>query len=285
MLIYFRPKYLKNRHEWPLESRIWAFRRAVLGDSVRPEHLAPRRKKAVTVSDNVSTSGTPETQFNQPSNGIDEAKDVEPKWSMMTSLTARLRDLDGGEGDAGRKPRNGPELTSGALERSSKRPRYQFQSSLEYTSQNLEAISELTESVFDPIMNHPSNQDSEGDCEVDPLENSEKRWISGTITASPSTDASKIGEVVDGCRIDDLVAPRRMETENEVDHQIDKKGEEINDANALGDSNEADDQNVHDTRVSIPIRSMGSHLHASRTANDGETINGEWGDHVLFKIS
>lgn len=38
LLVYIRPKYLKWRHEYPRETRLWAVRRAILGEGVRPEN-------------------------------------------------------------------------------------------------------------------------------------------------------------------------------------------------------------------------------------------------------
>ncbi|KAL3930310.1 MAG: hypothetical protein SGBAC_011820 [Bacillariaceae sp.] len=38
MMVYIRPKYIKNRNDLPRESRIWALRRAVWGAKVEPVH-------------------------------------------------------------------------------------------------------------------------------------------------------------------------------------------------------------------------------------------------------
>eukprot|EP00980_Cylindrotheca_fusiformis_P027742 scaffold22540_cov137-Cylindrotheca_fusiformis.AAC.3 len=42
MMVYVRPKYLKNRSDFPKETRFWASRRAVLGSSIKPIHLESR---------------------------------------------------------------------------------------------------------------------------------------------------------------------------------------------------------------------------------------------------
>eukprot|EP00980_Cylindrotheca_fusiformis_P020398 scaffold7423_cov122-Cylindrotheca_fusiformis.AAC.2 len=41
MLVYIRPTYLKWRHKYPKESRPWAFRRTVFGESIQPENSQP----------------------------------------------------------------------------------------------------------------------------------------------------------------------------------------------------------------------------------------------------
>ncbi|CAJ1963793.1 unnamed protein product [Cylindrotheca closterium] len=38
MLVYIRPKYLKNREDFPLETKMWTFRRSVFGERVRSAH-------------------------------------------------------------------------------------------------------------------------------------------------------------------------------------------------------------------------------------------------------
>lgn len=38
MMVYIRPKYIRNRNDFPRESRIWALRRAVGGANVEPVH-------------------------------------------------------------------------------------------------------------------------------------------------------------------------------------------------------------------------------------------------------
>lgn len=39
MMVYIRPKYLKNRSEFHLESKLWAIRRSIFGSSVEPLHI------------------------------------------------------------------------------------------------------------------------------------------------------------------------------------------------------------------------------------------------------
>ncbi|CAJ1935211.1 unnamed protein product [Cylindrotheca closterium] len=38
MMVYIRPKYIRNRNDFPRESRVWSIRRAVLGAKVEPVH-------------------------------------------------------------------------------------------------------------------------------------------------------------------------------------------------------------------------------------------------------
>ncbi|CAJ1945567.1 unnamed protein product [Cylindrotheca closterium] len=44
MFVYMRPTYLSNRKSHPSESKLWCYRRAILGDSVEPLHSDTRPK-------------------------------------------------------------------------------------------------------------------------------------------------------------------------------------------------------------------------------------------------
>ena len=37
MLVYYRPRYLRCRHNFPNETRFWALKRAIYGSDVRPQ--------------------------------------------------------------------------------------------------------------------------------------------------------------------------------------------------------------------------------------------------------
>lgn len=43
MLVYIRPKYLKNRQDFPLETKLWTARRAVFGLRVRPHRIIQKQ--------------------------------------------------------------------------------------------------------------------------------------------------------------------------------------------------------------------------------------------------
>eukprot|EP00980_Cylindrotheca_fusiformis_P010750 scaffold2429_cov106-Cylindrotheca_fusiformis.AAC.1 len=47
MMVYIRPKYLKNRSDFPRETRIWAIRRSIFGSSVDPLRSSLEPPKAV----------------------------------------------------------------------------------------------------------------------------------------------------------------------------------------------------------------------------------------------
>ncbi|CAJ1970412.1 unnamed protein product [Cylindrotheca closterium] len=273
MLVFMRPKYVKARHQFPRETRAWAFRRAVLGDGVGPEQRGARRMEEPIDSIPNSGSATPqETQCtlammrpaeSSTKNSIDQTNHSVPLpkgTMMMSSLTASLGDFDHDGQEEGMKP----ERTKGAFEAScSSIPRFHFRSSLvENTKRGLEAISELSESVFD-------------------LSNGGDRWSSSADVLSPITTSLEASRRFDAFRNDDtvpssamrLVAPKRMdsgccEVFDEVRHEedgIEPKREDMKEEEEVEEVEYAVDMPVR-----IPLRrlSMGKKSHGSHSFHD-----------------
>ncbi|KAL3936718.1 MAG: hypothetical protein SGBAC_008025 [Bacillariaceae sp.] len=244
------------------ETRAWAFRRDVLGDGLPQEQSVPTRQKeepADAVSKSGSGSGeiehcTRTKESTASSNGIDKTNQLVPlpKSTMMSSSIASLDDLlDGHE-----EPKTKAERTKGAFESESCMPRVHFHSSLEYMGRGLEAISELSESFFDPFHHSPL---SSGE---DQFESSERRWISSTTANASPTSSER-------SRFDDfreenaapqscmgLVAPRRLESSHEIfDGAKEDDATESEDMYDLDKYEEKKEMDIAvDTPASIPLR-------------------------------
>lgn len=175
----------------------------------------------------------------------------------MSSLTASLDDDFDGQDE----PKTKAERTKGAFESSSSIPRFHFQSSLEYMGRGLEAISELSESLFDPFHHAPL---SSGE---DQLESSERRWSSST-SANAFPTSSERSRFDDFRGEDDaapqscmgfLVAPRRLDSSHEIfdeakEDDDDTESEDMYDSDKYEEKKEMD--YAVDTPASIPLRRM-----------------------------
>jgi len=98
MLVYIRPKYLKNRQDYPLETKLWTVRRAILGERVRPHrfiflHRNDEDKKAADSSveqTKVEDSGTPiQSSDMVEEEGIEKSSDDEESQHSLSRVRDR----------------------------------------------------------------------------------------------------------------------------------------------------------------------------------------------------
>lgn len=57
MLVYLRPSYTKNRRKFPEETRLWAFRRAIFGESITPALSSPDEEDTKEKTQRFGTAG------------------------------------------------------------------------------------------------------------------------------------------------------------------------------------------------------------------------------------
>jgi hypothetical protein len=140
MLVFIRPKYMKWRHEYPNETRIWAVRRAIFGSDVMPArspHHQPTRPQAVAHEDTKEDIDTGEA-INLPA-----VTRLPP--DLMSSLTASQGDVDHvvDANNDGRWTAGIPQESSVSLPVLTPR----FRSSAELRSSVLDVISEMEEPI------------------------------------------------------------------------------------------------------------------------------------------
>jgi hypothetical protein len=184
MMVFLRPKYLKWRHEYPEESRFWVTKRAIFGKVVKPTE---RRKAATSPSQNHLSENMPAASNHDQDDHIEsnEMKDVckEKKikdketgrnpattrlpHSLVSTLSVNLGTFDHVTLDDEDDERwHGCDNSRDFLS-----PKPRMTCSLNSsTISSLQVISELSESVFEPVA-----KQQEDDKMVSPLA-SESRW-------------------------------------------------------------------------------------------------------------
>jgi hypothetical protein len=145
MLVFIRPKYMKWRHEYPNETRIWAVRRAIFGSDVTPAYRGPHHQPT-----------RPQGKPNPVVAHEETKKDADT--GDATSLRAITRlppTASQGDFDHVVDANNDGRWTDGIHQESPVSlplvtPR--FRSSVELGSSVLDVISEIEESSFEPIV-------------------------------------------------------------------------------------------------------------------------------------
>jgi len=182
MFVFVRPKYLKYRHDFPWESKYWAFRRSVFGDTILPTSY--RRSVAAPSKPNQDqlhpiNEDTLREDANSPSSSI--SKHFQKRENLST-LTASVGDFDhviDHDSQDERWSNNSAENLSWVPTR---RSRHTTPFSGNRRS-SLEVISETAESVFEPFP-PPANLAREKEEKLPPAELSvnaeqkERRWSS-----------------------------------------------------------------------------------------------------------
>ncbi|CAJ1931676.1 unnamed protein product [Cylindrotheca closterium] len=162
MLVYARPKYLTTRHQFRDQSRWWAMKRAILGGRTSRKPKIPKRSapdmKEVPKSLSAKDGVKPESEAVQN-------KTVSLKRDALSTLTASRGDfsdeasyyenLNDEEKDRWGSNRHD---TCAPMKQA---PRYY--SSLQERDSSLGIISEMTETQFDPIIDHSHEMKLEGD--------------------------------------------------------------------------------------------------------------------------
>jgi hypothetical protein len=204
MMVFLRPKYLKWRHEYPEESRFWVTKRAIFGKGVKPT----KRRKTASPSQNHLSETMPAASNHDQDNHIEineeknvtscKEKNIEDKetgsdpattrlpYSMVSSLTVSLGafdhvTLDDKDDERWHGCHNSPEFLSPMQVQ----PRMTCSLNSSAIS-GLQVISELSESIFEPVA---KQQEDDVDSKITPInpqripphimlrpEASESRW-------------------------------------------------------------------------------------------------------------
>jgi hypothetical protein len=166
MMVFLRPKYLKWRHEYPEESRLWVTQRSIFGKGVKPT----KRRKAASPSQNHLTEKMPAASNHDKDDHIEsnEAKNETGRHpattrlphSMVSTLTVSLGafdhvTLDDTDDERWHGCNNSPDFLS-PMQVQPRRTCYLSSS----TSSGLQVISELSESVFEPVAKQEDDVDS-----------------------------------------------------------------------------------------------------------------------------
>jgi hypothetical protein len=189
MLVYLRPKILKSRHEYPEETKLWATKRSIFGDAVKPTYhgtqpLTPspgtlQQKRKVDIRKESEEFRMPDINSDEmvEENDVDHgSSDLSTHDSSHTSkgaaasftrlprdtvssLTASIGDFDHVI-DEDEEDKRWKDLDRQGLEPMRTAPR--FKSSLnDGIGSSLESISELSESVFESIETFPEIEEEE----------------------------------------------------------------------------------------------------------------------------
>eukprot|EP00980_Cylindrotheca_fusiformis_P011759 scaffold2799_cov117-Cylindrotheca_fusiformis.AAC.6 len=225
LLVYIRPKYLKWRHVYPRETKMWAVRRAVLGDSIQPKQVSSVEAKKEECANQKECPATAIV-------GDTEAYHRLPR-GMVSSLSASLEDsnheamsadIEDGRGDGG----GGHKIEKPLFVPSPRASR--FYCNIASKRKGLQSISEISATEFEPY--GADAADSEAEDPVFPLqsdERSESRWGSGSKLENgrQPTAASSLN----------LSMPIRLRSEaSEVESYIDVSNVEmIDEANENAD--------------------------------------------------
>ncbi|KAL3936992.1 MAG: hypothetical protein SGBAC_007807 [Bacillariaceae sp.] len=163
MLVFVRPKYLKWRNEFPMEKRLWVFKRCIFGNQQRPTIRYVRKPMEQEPNDggeNPSvrrkSRNTDDSQFHledvQEERAVDSTPDFYSPRSMVSTLTASVGDFDHVIPEG--RPDERWQSASGRNRCNSLAISSRLHSSL---ASSLEVISELSVSHFEA---HPSPPDS-----------------------------------------------------------------------------------------------------------------------------
>lgn len=272
MMVFLRPKYKKWRHEYPNESKRWAIRRAIFGKSVRPTQKKKEKKTQQqqqkppeTTHDGVvvqheqqkdelprdSSNSYAEENLNdydddhhhQEHHASHPATTRLPK-SMVSSLTVSMDDVipedEEDEGWDGSKKIITELLSPNNQGHNKERMSHSLHSSASSflnssTSSVLEVISELSESVFEPMQicrDDAEDYDSKATPNLSQRtppfmlspEASESRWCSSSRSSRSPRIVSMAGAVE---------LPQRYASEDTT-----------NDTEILHDDNNRDDDDV-----------------------------------------
>ena len=201
-LVYLRPKFLKYRHDFPEQSRIWCVKRCVFGDEVKPQPgkrpegnedaaiAAPSPTSPLQPADDTQADG----QYREPDIDIEAANQHKPlPRSMLSSLTASLGDFESvreetNAVEAQEEVTTPPddrwkmEEVSNDTRRGKRTPAAvpRFHSSLtSIRVSSLEVISENVESVFEVVSSELAEEvPTSPPTPPSPQESAEHRWSS-----------------------------------------------------------------------------------------------------------
>jgi hypothetical protein len=196
MIVHIRPKYLKWMHEFPSETRLWAAKRAIFGDEVKPTKVGARQALSSSPQ-NPSEKPTAEKEIEGNANSDEEKGNdddgvelgsynvcdvgsIKPlPRDMISLLTASTGDFDHAIKEDEEDMRWGT-----CDEPASSIPAKTTPRSLSFLPDNrsssLEVISETSESFFEPISSQ-SKMDPPHEPQTRPISpdhSSEKRWDS-----------------------------------------------------------------------------------------------------------
>mmetsp|Transcript_33419 Transcript_33419/g.80906 ORF Transcript_33419/g.80906 Transcript_33419/m.80906 type:complete len:964 (-) Transcript_33419:57-2948(-) len=245
MMVYIRPKYLKNRQDFPLETKLWTARRAIFGERVRPHRFIQQGNDEEEEEKRPESVEPTKVEVGSPiqSGGMEDEESLHSlsHEKIVSSITisfwefdqdsefsdelhdsdARLRSqrwVDGDNGDV-----------SNAVPTSRRKSAIQtnFHNSLSSLGRNLPFISEISGPELDPVVDNRtidvddtshSSDDLEGI--VNNIRTSEARWGS---TAADNVGEGKASQNLDGFKRSDcssassaLVAPLRRPSDKEA---------------------------------------------------------------------
>jgi hypothetical protein len=209
LLVYIRPKYLKWRHEYPRETRWWTVRRAIFGEDIQPQNEGGRPRadaKAIgrkprVVKRNARKGEDAEEKVEDIETGGHAATTRLPR-DMISSLTGSIGDFDHvleeGKEDGRWESSKGEEKQAWIpVQRTSR-----FRSSLNSRGSSLGVISEMSESVFEPILAVSMEQEEHESFAIPGA--SESRWSSSSGRFHGDHETPKISESLE------LSMPRRL---------------------------------------------------------------------------
>eukprot|EP00980_Cylindrotheca_fusiformis_P027761 scaffold22558_cov116-Cylindrotheca_fusiformis.AAC.10 len=297
MLVYIRPTYLKWRHRYPKESRPWAFRRAVFGESIQPERSQLRVSPDIEHDRDLDKASTAEfagaatgsiggpCRLNTrdkistltASNGDFDHRDFEHAQDFVKESTAKFagkaarslgdtyclnrRDsvstltASDGDFDAGADDES---LRATDFEFSNHTSQRELPFSLSSKVPGLEVISELSASVFEPIMpilaednSLPPNSEVERLPSSEPPYNrsSKRRWSSSARSGADGRIAGSLA----------LRVPKRWESGIEVALTEDGSSSIPNDDGDETCNLDSETRSSHsggDTPIRVPVRRL-----------------------------
>lgn len=168
MFVYIRPKYLKSRKEYPNESKVWAFKRSVFGDDVKPsmdsipdakvERVVKKTMSGIQKNPKVGAFHSNEVEFYEddfttPSDATTSSKKHSRSKKKISSKKHSEKAANAGDFDHVMEE----DETDERWDKDQHEPaplKRRFQSSL-IDGFDLEVISETSESVFEPISTPP----------------------------------------------------------------------------------------------------------------------------------
>lgn len=190
MLVYIRPKYLKRRYDFPKETRTWAIKRAIFGDEPKPPADHGNKPSDPQAAAAAETTDAPSLLKNNSTAvvvGGDAYKRL-PK-AMVSSLTASRGDFDHVMAEDTEDTRwDDNEIPPSAAPSEVQRtPSSEFRSSLRAVS-GLEAISEISVSLFEPIVEQEVLDSCTDDDSLIGNEKFDNRWSSESRLMEPGGD-------------------------------------------------------------------------------------------------
>eukprot|EP00980_Cylindrotheca_fusiformis_P020397 scaffold7423_cov122-Cylindrotheca_fusiformis.AAC.1 len=256
MLVYIRPTYLKWRHKYPQESRPWAFRRAVFGESIRPQNSKLLLPSPDSEHDRASFKESTGEAAGEPTRSLGDGCHINRR-GMISTLTASDGDFDN------TIPDNRPDdkrLRANDLEMNHTSAQRALRFSLSCKRSGLEVISELSESLFEPIMpmvaeddecNLPSNCEAEliSSKELPRNLSSKSRWSSSGRAGAEDRDIGSLA----------LSVPKRWESGTEARETEDGSLSIPNDDEDETISLDSETRSSHprgDSPIQVPIRRL-----------------------------